>query len=80
MCFFFSMIFPYYKFCSSRGMQLICSQIVPDREILKAFRVDVKEEILSSQSLLSPSICIKHLTVTLSRNDILQKSKCCLTF
>lgn len=61
-------------------MQLICSQIVPDREILKAFRVDVKEEILSSQSLLSPSICIKRLTVMLNRNDILKETKCCLTF
>lgn len=80
MCLFFPVIFPYYKFCSSRGMQLICSQIVPDREILKAFRLDVKEEILSLQSLLSPSICIKRLTVTLNRNDILKKTACCLTF
>lgn len=29
-------------------MQLICSQIAPDREILKGFRVDVKGEVLSS--------------------------------
>lgn len=62
------------------GMQLICSQIVPDREILKAFRGDVKEEILSLQSLLRLSIHFKCLTVTLNRNDILQKTKCCLTF
>lgn len=80
MCFFFPVIFPYSKFCRSRGMQLIRSQIVADREILKAFRVDVKEEILSLPSPLSPSICIKCLTVALNRNDILKKTKCCLTF
>lgn len=72
--------FPYSKFRGSRGMQLIRSQIVADREILKAFRVDVKEEILSLPSPLSPSICIKCLTVALNRNDILKKTKCCLTF
>lgn len=68
------------SFALARGMQLICSQMGPDREILKAFRLDVKKETLSLQSLLSPSICIKRLRVTLNRNDTLKKTKCCLTF
>lgn len=42
MGFFFSTILSHYKFCSSRGKQLICSQIVPDRDF-KSFYIGCEE-------------------------------------
>lgn len=63
-----------------RETQLICHQIALDRVVLKAFRADVQGEVLSSWSQRGSSVCIKCLTVTLNKNDILNKSKYCLTF
>ena len=65
---------------SSRETQLICCQMALDRVALKAFREDVQGEVLSSWSQCSSSVHIKCLTVTLNKNDILKKSKYCLTF
>lgn len=63
-----------------REKQLICHQIAPDRVVLKAFRADVQREVLSSWSQGGSSVCIKCPTVILNKNDILNKSKYCLTF
>lgn len=64
----------------SRETQLICRQIAPDRVVLKAFRVDVQGEVLSSWSQGGSSVYITCLTVTLNKNDTLNKSKYSLTF